>query len=154
MKNLAIPIGIFILAVIAGVAVMIIPGPSKAPVNNGNATTTPITPAEWPKTYKTVLEVAQPTITKTQIVLTGRAAGWYFEASFPVEVRNASGTLLVQHYAQAQGDWMTASFVPFVSTITIPPQPAGSQGTIIFRKDNPSGLPENDDSYSLPITFQ
>lgn len=88
------------------------------------------------------------------LVVTGEARGtWYFEASFPVELRNAAGAVIVQHYAEAQDDWMTEDFVPFRSTITFPAQPAGSRGTLILRKDNPSGDPARDQSVSIPIVF-
>lgn len=88
------------------------------------------------------------------LTITGEARGtWYFEASFPVELRDASGAVIAQHYAEAQGEWMTENFVPFRSTLSFPAQPAGSQGTLILRKDNPSGLPENDNSVSIPIVF-
>lgn len=88
------------------------------------------------------------------LTITGEARGtWYFEASFPLELRDASGAVIAQHYAEAQADWMTENFVPFRSTLSFPAQPAGSQGTLILRKDNPSGLPENDNSVSIPVVF-
>lgn len=89
------------------------------------------------------------------IVVTGEARGtWYFEASFPIEVRDASNAIIGQGYGQAQSDWMTEDFVPFQSVaISFAPQPAGSSGTLILRKDNASGLPEHDDELVIPITF-
>ncbi len=153
MKNIALPIGIFILAVLAGIAIMVLPGKSSAPGTNNNATTTPTT-NQWPVVYKDVLEVASPTITKTQIVVSGKARTWYFEASFPIELKDSAGNTIAQVPAQAQGDWMTSDFVPFSATLTFPAQPSGSSGTLILHKDNPSGLPENDDQKSIPITFQ
>src|SRR5258708_1823003 len=44
----------------------------------------------------------------------GEAPGpWYFEATFPVQVRNADGDLLANAPAQAQGEWMTDKLVAF-----------------------------------------
>lgn len=105
-----------------------------------------------------LIEVTSPTINGTvssPLVVTGSARGtWYFEASFPIEVRNASGALIGQGYGQAQGEWMTENFVPFKSVpITFTAQPKGSTGTVVLKKDNPSGLPENDRSLEIPITF-
>lgn len=86
--------------------------------------------------------------------LSGEARGtWYFEASFPVELRDASGNVLAEHYAEAQSEWMTTEFVPFKSTLIFPTQPAGSKGTLMLRKDNPSGLPEHDDQLFIPVIF-
>ena len=94
-------------------------------------------------------------IISSPLIITGEARGnWYFEASFPVEVQDSSGNVIGQGYAQAQGEWMTTDFVPFESIeITFPAQPAGSVGNVILRKDNPSGLPENDDQLEIPVIF-
>lgn len=79
--------------------------------------------------------------------------GWFFEASFPVEVVDANGTRLAIIPAQAQGDWMTSEFVPFIAELRVPESYIG-KATLILRKDNPSGLPEYDASLSFPITIE
>lgn len=84
----------------------------------------------------------------------GHARGsWFFEASFPVELLDSSGTLIARGIAQAEGDWMTTDFVPFRADITAPESYIGP-ATLVLRKDNPSGLPEHDASISLPITVE
>src|SRR5688572_18282730 len=41
----------------------------------------------------------------------GQARGnWYFEATFPVLLRDANGRELARHYATAEGEWMTEEF--------------------------------------------
>ncbi len=93
-------------------------------------------------------------VTGKTFLVSGEARGtWYFEASFPVEVRDRNGAILVQVPAQAQGDWMTTNFVPFSVSITVPQSYIGP-ATLILRKDNPSGLPQNDASISIPITIE
>ncbi|MDQ5962732.1 MAG: hypothetical protein QG653_539 [Patescibacteria group bacterium] len=88
-----------------------------------------------------------------QFVVEGEARGyWYFEASFPVKVFDANGELLGTSIAQAQGDWMTENFVPFSSILSFSP-PSTDTGTLVFIKDNPSGLPENDMSVRIPVLF-
>jgi len=89
------------------------------------------------------------------LIATGEARGnWYFEASFPVSILDSKGKSIGQGYAEAQGEWMTEEFVPFKSIpITFTPQPAGSVGTVVLHKDNPSGLPEHDDQVFIPVTF-
>ncbi len=87
------------------------------------------------------------------IYLKGEAKGnWFFEASFPVSVVDANGTVLGGSIATAKGDWMTTSFVPFEATITFK-TPTTAAGWIVLTKDNPSGLPENDDEERMPIKF-
>lgn len=92
--------------------------------------------------------VASPTTVK------GFARGyWYFEASFPVEIRDGNGTLLAAGPAQAETDWMTEQYVPFSTTLLWSAAPATDTGVVVFRRDNPSGLPENDASVEIPVSF-
>ena len=136
--------GITAAIVVAAVVVLVVPGKTEAPTSQ----TASIPGA---------IEVSAPIIgakVSSPLITTGRAKGWYFEASFPVELRDAQNNLLAQGYAQAQSDWMTADWVSFVSVpLTFAPQPTGSQGTLILRKDNPSGEPQFDQSLSIPVTF-
>jgi hypothetical protein len=84
----------------------------------------------------------------------GRARGpWYFEASFPIEMKNSSGTVIATAIAQAQSDWMTTDWVSFTATLNYPPQPIGSTGTLILKRDNPSGELANDMSLVVPVQF-
>lgn len=101
----------------------------------------------------TVSNVAPGDQVSSPLKIDGRARGyWYFEASFPVELLDADGNQLAIKPAQAQGEWMTEDFVPFSVTLTFP-TPATATGTLMLRKDNPSGLPENDDWLAIPVTF-
>lgn len=101
------------------------------------------------------VDLASGAKVSSPLVLSGSARGtWYFEASFPIEIKDANGNTIGQGYAEAQGEWMTENFVQFKSVpITFAAQPAGSKGTIVFMKDNPSALPENDMSLEVPVTF-
>lgn len=88
------------------------------------------------------------------IRITGKARGsWFFEADFPLEIVNESGKVLVKSYATAQGNWMTDKFVPFSAEVEF--EAAGAEkGSLILRRANASGLPENNRSYRLPVTFK
>jgi hypothetical protein len=89
------------------------------------------------------------------LTITGEARGtWYFEASFPVTLVDANGTILTQAPAQAQGDWMTKNYVPFRVTLTFITTPTTETGTLILEKDNPSGLPENPNELRIPVRFK
>ena len=92
--------------------------------------------------------------------ITGQArGGWYFEASFPVMLTNWDGLIIAEGPATAVGDWMTSEFVPFTANLNyVNPYKPGDpdfmkRGAIIFQKDNPSGLPANDDALEIPIQF-
>jgi Immunoglobulin-like domain of bacterial spore germination len=93
-------------------------------------------------------------VTGKTFSVSGKARGnWYFEASFPVEVRDSKGNVLVQKPAQAQSEWMTTDFVPFKVDLTVPESFIGP-ATLVLRKDNPSGLPEHDAFIMFPITIE
>ncbi len=100
--------------------------------------------------------ITQPllnTSVKSPAFIKGEAKGtWFFEASFPITIEDENGQTLGGGIAQAKADWMTTGFVPFESTITFK-TPTTATGYIIFSKDNPSGLPENDASQKMPIRF-
>lgn len=90
----------------------------------------------------------------------GEARGhWFFEASFPVVLTNWDGLIIAEGFATAEGDWMTEEFVPYTAELEYDsPYSAGDpdfmkNGTLILRKDNPSGLPENDDELEIPVKF-
>ena len=92
-------------------------------------------------------------VVSSPLEVRGEARGtWYFEASFPVRLEDANGQVLVQHYAMAEGEWMTEDFVPFKSTLVFT-KPQTSTGTLILEKDNPSGLPQNADELRIPVRF-
>lgn len=92
-------------------------------------------------------------VVKSPLLIEGEARGtWYFEASFPIKIVDANGNVLGTAVAQAQSDWMTEEFVSFKAQLNFI-APATEQGTLIFKKDNPSGLPENDDNLQVPVLF-
>lgn len=91
---------------------------------------------------------------KSPYKISGQARGtWFFEASFPIILVNEKGEELGRIPAQATSDWMTTDFVPFEAEMVFDPKNA-TTGEIIFKKDNPSGLPENDAEVRFPVKFQ
>jgi hypothetical protein len=89
------------------------------------------------------------------LIITGEARGnWFFEASFPVVLTDANGVVVAQGIAQAKEDWMTENFVPFEATLTFEKPQGSNKGTLTLKKDNPSGLPANDDVLIVPLIFK
>ena len=86
----------------------------------------------------------------------GEARGvWFFEASFPVVLTDWDGKIIAEGIAQAEDDWMTEDFVPFIVDLEFEADTGVSdRGALIFRKDNPSGLPENDDALEITVFFE
>ena len=99
-------------------------------------------------------------LVSSPLVVTGKARGnWFFEGSFPVVLTNWDGLIIAEGFATAEGEWMTESFVPFTATLSFEnpfhttDQPFMSRSTLILKRDNPSGLPENDAALELPLRF-
>ena len=93
-------------------------------------------------------------VTGKEFKVIGKARGyWFFEASFPIELLDKDGVKIAVGIAQAEGEWMTEEFVPFIADIKAPQSYIG-RATLVLNKDNPSGLPENDASISFPITIE
>ncbi len=96
-----------------------------------------------------VSEISSP------LVISGRARGtWFFEGSFPVELLDSYRNIIAQGHVTAQGEWMTEDFVKFVGTLQFNNYIKGQKGILVLKKDNPSGLVENDDSVEVPIVFK
>ena len=88
------------------------------------------------------------------LIISGEARGsWYFEGSFPVILTDWDGKIITQGVAQAQGEWMTENFVPFTVSLNFIKPEFGKNGFLILKKDNPSGLLQNDDSIEIPVNF-
>ncbi len=95
---------------------------------------------------------------ESPLVIEGEARGtWFFEGDFPVVLTDWDGKIIAQGFATAQGEWMTENFVPFKATLDFEsPDYIGDfskGGSLIFKKDNPSDLPENDDALEIPILY-
>lgn len=90
-----------------------------------------------------------------EFVVTGDARGsWFFEASFPIDIVGENGNIIGGSFATAEGEWMTTDFVSFKSEIIDLPSAYTGPAWLVLKKDNPSGLPENDASVWVPIVVE
>lgn len=88
------------------------------------------------------------------LTVSGKAKGfWFFEASMPVILKDDQGNILAQTPANAQADWMTTDYVPFIATLNFNPGNA-QYGVLIINKDNPSGDTSKDASFAVPVRFK
>jgi len=126
--------------------------------NNGqqNSSASASLPASSASDSEVMIQISAPhanTVVTSPLIVTGQARGtWYFEASFPVRLLDGNGNEIAVTPAQAQSDWMTEDFVPFVATLTFN-TPATPTGTLVLEKDNPSGLSENAAEVRIPVNF-
>lgn len=88
---------------------------------------------------------------KNPINIEGEARGnWFFEATFPIKLLDKEGNQLAGHYVTAKGEWMTENFVSFEGLLEFNIEEE-TDTILVLEKDNPSGLPENDDELLIPI---
>jgi len=93
-------------------------------------------------------------LVESPLEISGEARGyWFFEADFPIRLMDSDGNQLGVAIAAAQSSWMTEEFIQFQATLEFE-VPSTNKGTLILEKDNPSGLPENEDELIVPIRFQ
>jgi hypothetical protein len=98
-------------------------------------------------------------VIRSPLTIRGEARGsWFFEGDFPVVLTNWDGLIIGEHYATAQDEWMTVEYVPFEGVLEFDaPADIGEfsrRGSLILQRDNPSGLPENDDALEVTIFFR
>lgn len=94
-------------------------------------------------------------VIKSPLVIRGEARGyWFFEASFPVVLATQDGRVISQGIATAKGEWMTEEFVPFETTLEFENEKITDDSLVlILKRDNPSGLPENEDALKIPVSI-
>jgi len=88
------------------------------------------------------------------IKIVGQAKGtWFFEGSFPIKLISETGEELASTTAKAQGDWMTDTMVDFKASLKYS-KTTSTKAILIFEKDNPSGLPQNEAAFALPVDLK
>lgn len=94
-------------------------------------------------------------VVQSPFIITGKAKGnWFFEGSFPVVLTNADGLTITETIATAKGNWMTESYVDFEANLNFISTDTNKKATLILKKDNPSGLPENDMALEIPVILK
>lgn len=103
-----------------------------------------------------LVRVEHPTpdqVVTSPLRVEGKARGtWYFEASFPVKLLSEDGRVIAEHYAQAEGEWMTEDFVPFTAKIPFS-VPEAPRGWLVLERANPSGRAEWAEDVRVPVRF-
>ncbi len=75
-----------------------------------------------------------------------------FEGSFPIVLKDSNGKVLATTTAHTKAEDLSKVMVPFSATLTFS-APETHEGSLILEKDNPSGLPQNDDSRIFKVIF-
>lgn len=151
-------ISLLVLIVIPVIFIAMRPGdfspnlsPSSAP------TTVPDVeePAEAPENTVMLDNLSAGDVVSSPLTITGTVPpGWMFEASFPISIMDQNGEIISQGYGEPipPDEWMSGEPVRFTATLTF--ETDTEAGIIRFEKDNPSGLPENAESFDVAVNFR
>lgn len=86
------------------------------------------------------------------LTVNAKARGsWFFEGQLPVQLEDENGNIIAVSIGQVDGGWMSLGLVKFTATLTF--ETTASRGYVVIKKDNPSGLPENDGEYRVLVRF-
>ncbi len=104
---------------------------------------------------KPLVTTPQPN-TKVESPLTIKGtvpAGWMFEGVFPVKLLDSKRNFIAQTQAKevTPGSWSSGQNVEFSAILNF--STTEQSGFIILEKDNPSGLPENAESFEINVRF-
>jgi len=130
----------------------------KPPIASSSPTSTPVVDSDLDGIPAAIeVELISPQageLLTSPYKVQGRARGsWFFEATLPIVLKDAAGNILVETYGQAQSDWMTSDWVPFEADLVFSTS-TEKMGELIIKKDNPSGLPENEGQVTYPVRLQ
>lgn len=183
MKILVIGMGVIIAALL--VVLIFVPPRNAAPVPTGNSTSTGSgTDGTLTGTVTSTLpggdrnggadqavyynyttakgRTVKATIAPNQkitnpLTFTGNVpAGWAFEGSFPIDIRDANGAV-IGHGTATVPNWMSTTTAWYSATISFGRSSSGNPltptGLIVLYNDNPSGLARNADAAEIPVKF-
>jgi hypothetical protein len=145
-----IVIGVVLLSAIALIAQSVIP--SKHPVQYVTPT---VTPVETKEVVKPVISLPQANAHLVNpLVVTGTVPpGWMSEGVFPMKLLDAQRNIIAQGQGKevTPGSWSSGKSIEFRGIVDFSTKE--KSGFLVLEKDNPSGLPENAESFEIPVTF-
>lgn len=136
--------------------------PSPLPISTNNpevssnpeSTRSP-TPSASPEASRPVITTPQSNSKVTSpLTVKGKVPpGWMFEGVFPIKLLDADKNVITQSQAKeiTPGSWSSGNDIEFSATLNFTTN--SKTGFILLEKDNPSGLPENADSFEIPVSF-
>ncbi len=97
------------------------------------------------------LNIKEGDTVSSPLTISGSISGsWFFEGNLPLRLEDDEERVISNGHAQAQGEWMTTDPVAFEGSIQYKVI-RDMNGFVVIAKDNPSGLPENDDEIRIPV---
>ena len=117
-------------------------------ISNQNGTTTEYLPI-------TVSYPKEGQVIKSPLKIHGKVkSSWFFEGSFPIQIVDTDGFVIASSNATSSSDLMTEDFVDFSSEINFIKPTSTTNVLLILKNDNPSGLPEFEQSIYIPVILK
>ena len=135
------------------------PSPIVSPETSATPTSSPgSSPTTSPSPLSQLIILDSPkegSAISSPVKVSGKARGnWFFEATFPVVLTDWDGLIIAEGFATADGEWMTTEFVPFTAELTFTKPTYSDRGTLVLKKANTSGLPQNDAAHEITVYFK
>jgi len=124
--------------------------PAQCRTPDGRTFTEAVVPA--PEVLITEPQIAQ--IVTSPLTIKGKVRGtWFFEANIPILLKDENGEVLAQMGYMTSENWQTSDYINVETTLKFP-APSTDYGVLEIHNDNPSGMPENEKVYKVPIRFK
>lgn len=81
------------------------------------------------------------------------SSSWFFEGVAPVKLFNSNGVEILSFNITVDGEWTQEGTVTFKASVECTEKCDGG-AKLVFYKSNESDLPENDDSFEIPVSFK
>lgn len=134
------------------IATFLLGGCSNAPIDITDRNSPSSSPSRVESEVIVTSPVSGDTVT-SPLSVSGMAKGtWFFEGNIPVSLEDENGGIIAQIGAMTDGEWMTEELVPFDTEISF--ATTKESGFLVIRKDNPSGEPQFDAEFRVPVRFQ
>ncbi len=156
LKIVAIALAVIII-VLVGVLFFYNPAaapvPPASPFSSSNSPLALVSPDGALAIATSSLKAGQLVQPPLRLEGTVTGGGWFFEATFPIRIVDADGTVLGTTTARAEGDWVSTGTVPWSAMLDFGAAHSAT-GTVVFMSDNPSGDPAKAKVFSVPIRFK
>lgn len=124
-------------------------------INRPSLSTTPTsTPTSTKTNEPQITTPALNTKVASPLVVKGKVpSGWMFEGQFPISLLDSNRKEIATSSGKeiTPGSWTGEAPVDFEGTITF--TTSAKSGFLVVGADNPSGLPENNKSFEVPVKF-
>lgn len=131
--------------------------PAASPAPLATPTPSPLVTTGVPVQEKGVsIEIPEPGFAiASPVEIKGFAPGsWFFEGQIQGQLISEAGKVVSTFPLKATDNWMTSEHVPFEGTAEFEVPKTDAVIHLVIKNDNPSGLPENEQSQTFDYVLE